>query len=990
MNFLGNLVLLAQDQAIKVAAPAAATSYDWKLMALLIGAFVLPVIFGTVIARTLRVKEYTGRITVTLFILAMSLVPFLSELAHGRPMSEAVTWGIDLAGGTNMVFAVDEAAANATGKKITPEVMSKIEESVRKRINPSGVEEVTVRKVGQNRIEIIIPGADPEKAQQIKERITNLGELEFALLANDVENRDLLDLARKPENANKTELYNDKGDLVAKWRRSAQGKDGSWKVALASIEDPRADFRDGVMRERDIDGKPVREILVVNETDPTKVINGRDHLQSAAPALSTSGPSVSFRFNTVGGTRFGRLTAAHLPNESTNFFSHLAILLNDEVHSAPRINSVISENGEITGNFTQAETEELASVLNAGALDAPLIKQPINEYTVSPLLGIDIQQKGLRAIVIAVIGVIAVTAIYYMAAGVIADICLILNLIILLGAMAVIDATFTLPGLAGIALTLGMAIDANVLIYERMREELAKGASFRMCIKNGFDKALPTILDSNLTTMITAVVLYYIGTDQVKGFAVTLFIGLAISMFCAVYVGRLIFDICEKKKWITQLKMMNLITAKNVDFVGKRGMFIGASMILLVAGLLVIGYRGRENMDIDFRGGSMVTFQFAEGQKPKVEEVIGTIQPKFEDTISLEQLTLPGKDNQDQVLYRLRTIVDNPVETRDRLRDAFSQGKYHLILQSFATGEVKPIPAPKEATDKPDPFAGGHEFEVTMGQPLSATSMTGEFESAMQASNPEKYGQPRDLFDVVNPGGGDTDAVEKLVIRTRPSVPVEDVTKASQALVTRLDKQPVFDEVNTFAGQVAADTQVSALLAIFFSLVATTFYLWFRFNGVTFGLAAAVACFHDVLITLGIMAAASYLGATTFGQSLGLQDFKANLTIIAAVLTVIGYSLNDTIVVFDRIREVRGKNPLVTYEMVNRSLNETLPRTLLTSSTTLVVLFVLYFIGGESVRGFSFCLILGILIGTYSSIYVASPVLVWIMNREQKKRPILS
>lgn len=989
MNCLGNLVLLAQEQVVNAAtveptaAAAAGPSYDWKLIALLVGAVVLPFILATLIARALRIKEYTGRIAATLFVLALSIVPFATQLVNGHSVYDAVTWGIDLAGGTNMVFEVDEALAS---KDVTPEIMSEMEGAVRRRINPSGVEEVTVRKVGQNRIEVILPGADADKAQQIKEQIVNLGDLEFDLVANNQDFSSIIQLAQKPENADKTDLYED-GKLVAKWRRSAKNKQtGEWLVSAGGP------YEEGVQRDRKIGDETVRELLIINQPDEKKRITGR-LLNRASAGIGETGPIVHFQFNSRGGFLFSQLTSAHLPRQGTDFRTRLAILLNDELYSAPTINSTISDSGQISGSFTKEEVDSLVSVLNAGALTVPLKKQPVNEYTVSPLLGIDIQQKGLRAIGISVIGVLIVTALYYRAAGVIADICLLLNLVILLGAMAVIDATFTLPGLAGIALTLGMAIDANVLIYERMREELAKGASFRMCIKNGFDKALPTILDSNLTTMITAIVLYYIGTDQVKGFAVTLFVGLAISMFCAIYVGRLIFDICEKKKWLTELKMMNLITAKNVDFVSKRTMFVGLSLIGLVVGLLVIGYRGRDNMDIDFRGGSLVTFQFDEATQPNVEEIETAVQPKFEDEISLERLTVPAKAGQpERVLFRLRTLVDDPIKTRDALRDAFADGSHKLILQSLTTGAVKEIPPLKEGETqtRENRFAGGHEIEVDVTHPISAATLRGEVEALFKELNAERYAQAREDLSVVNPTGPETQPVKKLVVRTIAGVPAEDLTKVAGLLVTRLDKQPVFEELNTFAAQVATDMQLSALMAIFLSLLATTIYLWVRFNGVTFGLAASVACLHDVLITLGVMAVCSYLGQTTFGQSLGLQDFKVNLTIVAAVLTVIGYSLNDTIVVFDRIREVRGKNPLVTYEMVNRALNETLPRTLLTSSTTLVVLFVLYFIGGESVRGFSFCLILGILIGTYSSIYVASPVLVWIMNRDKKVRPLMS
>lgn len=975
--------LNAPDAAASAGEAAASQGMSgWLIFLTVVAVIVLPFVIGQFLAQTLRMKEYATKFGLVLFALTLATAPFVTQVAQGNNPLSAIDLGIDLAGGTNMVFQVDRQEAEAVDKEVTPEVMDRMVAAVSRRVNPTGTEEVTVRKVGADRIEVIVPGADQEKVDRIKREITNLGNLEFAMLANDVDHADRIALA---DSLGDDVINVYQGNrLVAMWRSA--GVDPQTGDPKPIDPSNRVHFRD-VTR----NGKPVREFLVVVDPDPARRITGR-LLKSVRETISDSGPCVGFTFNARGGYLLQQLTARHQPREGAGYKGRLAILLNDEIHSAPTINAVIGAQGIIEGQFSQEQLDELINVLNAGALEVPLVKEPINEFTISPLLGIDVQRKGFTAIGIAAVAVFLVTLGYYLKSGFVADVCLALNILLVLGAMSLIDATFTLPGLAGLVLTIGMAVDANVLIFERMREERDRGSSLRMSIKNGFEKAFSTIFDANVTTLITAVVLYYIGTDQVKGFAVTLFIGILMSMFSALFVGRLIFDVAERKRWLTDLTMMNLVRSANFNFLGGRSMAAIASVVVIVVGLAAVSMRGADNLDIDFRGGSMVTFQFEPGSKPtSVDEVRDTLKAQFEGDLSLEQLTLQ-ENGETRTLYRMRTIESNADKVSAQIKEAFSGSPYQLILQQVSYSGLEKLPEAPAATEEvsgnaPDLFAGGQQAVITLKQPMTAVAFSGVAAEALEGLG--KYDDADELVAVESTGGASpSEKVNELRVKLSSVVSEEDAAATLAAIKAELEASPHFEEVNTFASSVANETQVAALTAMLFSLAAIVAYLWVRFQRVTFGLAAVVALVHDVLCVLGFLALAAYLSGNPVGSMLGLVDFKINLPIVAAFLTIVGYSLNDTIVVFDRIREVRGRNPALTSEMVNRSLNQTLSRTLLTSMTTLIVVLILYAMGGEGIHGFAFCLIAGILVGTYSSIYVASPVLLWLMNRERKTQSV--
>jgi SecD/SecF fusion protein len=610
--------------------------------------------------------------------------------------------------------------------------------------------------------------------------------------------------------------------------------------------------------------------------------------------------------------------------------------------------------------------------------------------------------------------------VYYLRAGVIADLCLLLNLILVLGAMSIFQATFTLPGLAGLVLTIGMAVDANVLIFERIREEKERGASQRMSIQNGFSKALSTIVDANVTTLITAVILYVIGSDAVRGFAVALFIGIVMSMFSVLVFGRLLFDMGEKLKLLGELKMLDLkkfIAGSRNDwnFLGVRKIAMVFSALLIVGGLAAFFSRGEDNYDIDFTGGTMVTFELE--KEAAIEDVRKILEAKF-GNITLERLTIEGEEGDVGRRYRMRTkLRDAEPEAGAEAQPTIQQ----MVGQAFEGKEVQPrrvtveFGAPvkieladsstaeepddgskpeseKTSTEPTIPFQGGHKIELAFSHEVKPTTAQLYFGNAIQEFELEgrpKYELTGELFEVKGTAGSGMEAGEKaggkayskVELKVASTVPVADLQTALKSMQQHMADNPTFDEVNSFDSSIASEMRQDAVLAILASLIAIVFYIWIRFDKVTFGFAAVAALIHDVLVVLGLVAICSYLSNTPIAGVLMLSDFKINLPMIAAFLTIVGYSLNDTIVVFDRIREVRGKNPAMTVSMVNLSLNQTLSRTILTSLTTLLVVVILYIFGGEGIHGFAFCLVLGVVVGTYSTIYIATPVLLWLINR---------
>lgn len=988
MNGMGmNLAwILAQD------APAAQNSeVPWQLFVVGAIVFILPFVLGTLLGQALRLKDLSFKMSLVLFSIFFSLAPFVyQQLTSPKGWMSAVKIGIDLAGGTNLVYQIDTDKAKAEGKVVDTATLDKMVQAIGRRINPSGAEEVTVRRVGTDRIEIIIPGADKDVVEQKKKQITTLGSLEFAVLANERQHPLIIQQA-KALLEKQDELRKD-GRVVASWRRV----------------DPKEDDKMGAHGEvavrevtrRDEKGKDVkvRQFLVAHDP-PDKAVTGRYLVRAGSTLDPQEGMAVSFSLNTKGGYLFGELTNRYQPNPNDGFRSRLAILLDGQIHSAPEIRDRIpSGNVQITGRFTQQEVDALIAVLNAGALEVPLIPEPISEFTISPLLGIDVQKKGITAILVSAAAVFLFMVIYYRSAGVIADLCLLLNLVLVIGAMAFISATFTLPGLAGLVLTIGMAVDSNVLIYERMREETERGASFRMAIQNGFDKALSAIIDGNVTTLITAVILYIIGSDQIRGFAVSLFIGLVMSLFSVLYFGHLCFVIAERKRWITKLKMMKFLGVTNYDFLATKHVAFAVSAVVIMAGMAALFVRGEDNMDIDFTGGTMVTFEFQQPQQ--TDDVQQRLNQAFDGRpVSLEQLTLTADDPaMAGRRFRIRTTETDQKKVREKLNAAFSDTGRQLRK---VTVEIDPpVPVPEKLAgvlgEKIDPerYAGGHMFHLKLSGGMAEATLVDYLSQQLKdipgtaPGQTHKYESPNTLIAMAGTqatdsaakqgGGARYSEMEGFVAK---DVDKADLKEALAGMQTRMANEPVFDEVNSFDTSVGNETKRDAFWAVIASLVMIVIYMWFRFEKVYYGLAAVAALAHDVLVTLGSIALGAYLSQTPIGPILMLDDFKVNMGLIASLLTIVGYSLNDTIVIFDRIREIKGKNPHVTYDMINLSVNQTLSRTILTALTVFLVVVILYIFGGDGIHVFAYSMIIGTITGCYSTVYIANPVLLWLVTR---------
>lgn len=1021
MDGFGNCLLLLQEQL------EAPKTHGWLILGVLAVIFIVPFVLGNVIARSLKLNDLSGRIGVVLMTIFMALGPFayqeiVGRLDEARVMKEraarkanlkstdpeiaaadekpyvrrtwrdAIHWGIDLAGGTNLVYEVDLAAAKEQGKSVDKATLEKMVDAIRKRINPSGAEEVDVRRVGTDRIEVIIPGADPDLVLQKKRLIVKLGSLEFGIVATTRNDQALIDQAMKlPNDIN--ELRSKSGDesvIVAAWHDLADKKD-------REREHPGVGFRSVPRLDRD--GKEVQvPQLLIKHDPPSRAVTGSYLTNARATTDSNGAGAVAFTFNARGAALFHKLTSDNLPDKTDGAQRQLAILLDGKIQSAPVIREVISSTGQITGNFKKADIDSLVGVLNAGALAVPLKENPVSEFTISPLLGIDVQTKGITAIVISAVAVFVFMLVYYLVAGVIADLSLALNLLLVVGSMAFISATFTLPGLAGLVLTIGMAVDSNVLIYERMREELARGVSLRLAIKNGFDKAFAAIIDSNVTTLITAVILYLIGTDLIRGFAVSLFIGLMVSLFSCLYFGHLCFDILERKRWVKTLKMMQFLGETKVDFLAKRMLAFAFSAIVIGVGLFSLFSRGEQNMDIDFSGGTMVTFEFVEPQA--TDAVRGPLEAAFPNGISLERLTLSGEDAAavKGKRFRVRTTEPDTAKVGEKINEAFGGPEFALrrvTLNDFKVGDItEQLPANKTR------FQGGHQADLKFTGAMSEATVVDYISKELTKL---KVGKEQPKYDAVQlllsaRGTKAADEENQSVGRASPKysefsvltakeIDTTDLETALKDIQATLSKQPFFEEVNAFDTSVANETKKLALLAIVASLIMIIIYIWFRFEKVYFGYAAVAALAHDVLVVLGAIAVGAYLSKTPLGPYLGLEDFKINMGQVACLLTIVGYSLNDTIVIFDRIREIKGKSPRITYDMINLSVNQTLSRTILTALTVFIVVIVLYVAGGAGIHGFAFSMIVGVVTGAYSTIYIANPVLFWLVDRENRLAP---
>ena len=708
---------------------------------------------------------------------------------------------------------------------------------------------------------------------------------------------------------------------------------------------------------------------------------------------------VAFRFDTNGGMLFGDLTGR-------NVNKPLAIVLDNKVISAPNINQRIDGSGIIQGDFTDPELDYLIRTLNAGSLPAKLADNPISERTVSPTLGHDNLVRGFLASVIGLVVVAIFLIGYYYKAGVVATFAVLMNMIVILGMMAMFDATFTLPGIAAMVLTVGMAVDANVLIFERLREEQHRGLSLRLALHNAYDRAWSAILDSNVTTAITSLVLYYFGSEEVKGFGLTLLIGIVSSLFTALFVTRTIFDIWIEKFGLKRLGSLPLTFPNwdnalrpNIDWMSKAWIFYVFSTVFILAGLSAFWVKGRNMFDTEFVGGTAVQVEFkADTELEQVRSLLATYDKPGQ--LPSPQVVSLGDSKKD---YEILTPNDKADDVRaavlaalkDRLTvtvpSQFNSAK--VEFEQLPAGVVVPVQSGVEGSNLSDvgftpSSVAAHEGGVAiklmnLDPPLSANEIAERVNRARLRDN-----LPYRAMEVDTGRAANEPAKNALVIVSDPQLAysADDADKAERwreglaqplwKLVTgAISEPPSLQKVTNFSPQVAQATMADAILALVISIVLIMIYIWVRFGNLKYGTATVVALLHDTLIVIGAVGISHYIADTVLGKPLLIESFRINLTLVAAVLTVMGYSMNDTIVVFDRIRENRGKYGYVSRQVINDSINQTLSRTLLTGGTTIVTVFVMYIWGGPGIHGFTFALLVGIVVGTYSSIAIAAPIL---------------
>ncbi len=932
-------------------------------------------------------------------------------------------------------------------------------------------------------------------------------------------------LLAEPLPDNQTRYDQLREDLEERGPRAASAREPGFE--WFKVDDPVAFFN--LRSAADLEGRDIRDLegdtfilgqyqgdyYVLARTDPEGALVGDTdrswQLTGAYADRDNLGrPSVAFSLDVVGARRFARLTG-------DNIGAQLGIFLDEVAYSAARIQSQISGQGTITGDFNQQKIAYLIKTMKAGALPAALKDTPISERTLGSSLGAENLSQALRAGIVGFAIVAVVMILYYWSVGLVANAALMLNIVLVLSAMAMLEARVSLAGIAGIILTIGMAVDANVLIFERMREERARGSSLRMIIKNGYDKALSTIVDANVTTLLTSIIIYFVGSEEIKGFGLTLGWGIVLSLFTSLFVTRTIFALLLKYDLIKDIKAVNLVGVPKIDWYAKRKIFLPISLGFIAIGGGLLFARGADALDVEFRGGVNAEFVLreptvtidgetreagdiamreavgraarivredaaklanaevsADASNPRrfivstpgipAAEVEAMIAEPLEDAGYLARGGVDVGEGEERIAIRTRETV-----SVDTLRDVV-RGLSGYVADAAAKIEAARVVEIIEA-DRPRGSAWNittiatnkslvqHVLERAMGDNLDRRPRIDYVVRTLPGGSPYPVSGRR-LGAVIPEIGSDAAGRDVAQFREgaalyfadlQPALSVEamtqrikdmrlqpdfrelpwrdfDVIGASATGATDPRGYPTFTEmvvlvaddnlqysesspeqwrdefaepelrlveaalsteqslrkVSQFKPQIAAQSQTRATIALLLSWGVIIGYMWLRFGKPAYGVAGVVALIHDVFIALAAVGISGWIGGIEhpIGQALLIDDFHINMVIVAAFLTIIGYSINDTIVVFDRVRETRGRLGVVTPQIVNLAINQTLARTIMTSFTTLLVLGTMYIFGGSTIRGFNYCMIIGILTGTYSSIAVAAPLLVLSMRRQ--------
>ena len=972
-----------------------------------------------------------------ILILAVTALAVLSAIFF-KPR-----FGADLNGGVLLTVEVPEDVliklekdAEENGQSVDRQtVMKETISIINERLDPNGVLDAVIAPRGDTGILIELPYMEGATLDDVIKRIESLGKLEMRMLAIDSRNNEPTEegtprtfnlteeerrlnawlgqqdnRAKVTENPREVDLFNSltaiEGGRVSqqgvRWyyhqRKREEDRNGvRWSYDINIPHAINLYDETVVTAGPDAEGAPERlvQLAPVNMWDgvftgemlnPAGVRAGTDH--------RTGKPAVLYQLKSDFETEYADWSGDHIDERS-------AIILNGEIKSSPSFNGRIPGSGQIAGSFTRAEVDELVRVLKTGSLKVePEIQA---KQVIGPALGKKAVRNGLFSIALGGAIVLAFILFYYRLAGLVAFIGIALNVLFIWGILMMLQATLTLPGIAGIVLTMGMAIDANILIYERIREEIEKGKEMLQACRTGFEKAMVTILDSNITTFIAGVVLYNVGVGPIRGFAVTLMVGIVTTVFTAFFVSRLVFHVMLEKGWLTEFKTAGWFSKFRINFLSKAKYALFLSVILITIGVAAVFVIPRETLlGLDFTGGANLQVVLRDSStKPDVQErlsadeefakafpnpTVNTVEPDETGASRILNLRLKLNDTQLAEYTAARrqaseagTDFEPPYVTMlDRILGD------DLVENAFSATAVRQ-PPPGSSSSRMFAEIELHFTEAVNVSELQTALVRGGLTNVRVARTDGGDGnQASDVFVEWSAlqETRDTDLFglvrEALDAGTTEEAPLTSVDGKTLTL-----SNP-FPEAVEIGGRMVGELRNAAIGALLLALALIVFYIRIRFHEYKYGIAAVIALTHDVIVSFGILAFANYLG---------LVSAEINLAMIAAFLTIIGYSINDTIVIFDRIRENLAEQVRLgdaePYEaLINRSINQTFSRTILTSSTTLFVVlaqFVVNYDSGSALESFSFALIIGVLSGTYSTIFVASPIVVWMRNRELAK-----
>jgi SecD/SecF fusion protein len=758
------------------------------------------------------------------------------------------------------------------------------------------------------------------------------------------------------------------------------------------------------------------------------------------------GEAVAFTLDTAGAGRMARLTGPHVNQP-------MAIVLDNQVYTAPNLNSQIAGSGVITGQFTQAEISYLIRVLTAGSLEASISSDPISMNVLGPSIGADNLKLGAEAIVLSVVFTCILMLGYYFLPGLVACIGLAVNTLLIFGVMALIDGTFTLPGLAGIALSIAMAVDANVLIYERIREELVqRGENLKNAVNLGYGRAMSAIIDGNITNLIVVLVLYRFGATEVKGFALTMCIGVVTTLFTGLFVSRTFFMMFTDWFGMRKVAMLptvvpavtRLLTPK-IDWVSIRGILWTGCAIVAVGSLVLVAVRGRDIFETEFRGGVSATLdtRFAKDGEARDEEG-RLVLTRLDVENRVRQIGLDAGPSQ-PILYELRNAnvltvgtvgtrpeassfqirVGNPVEVVDE--STITDTVVEAVMKEFAAEMDVQLPLTFEGAGDRDHskrtflleknLLGDSIGRPEIREPLGdyrggvAIVLDGISPPATTENVVERINRMRSQPEFSDTAGRRTRAIgltpadpsNPAAGFTSVAVLVSDPQLSSTAaefeawdrqlaqvewnlVATALQQKASLKDLSSFSPIVAENLAATAVIAVVLSLIGMLFYIWVRFGSLRFSGAAILSLVFNVTCCLGFLAAAPWLAHTTIGQMLYIDELRIDLNVVAALLTIIGYAINDTIVILDRVRENRGKLTFATRACVNDSINQTFSRTVLTGGSTLATAIILIVLGGTGIRPFAYTFFVGLIAGTLSSILIAAPAVYSRREEEEERR----